>query len=790
MNDQTNSNDDLIKELQEFSSNSDTGRNQTHKALFESEEKYRMLLESSIVGVLAFDIKTHLCTFSNASACKIFGYSGEEIIRLNLSDFHPQDSIEKVKNEFESQGRGEKSISNNLPCLRKDGTIFYADIAGNNTVINGRDCSIGFIIDVTERIKAEKALSESEEKYRILLNGSSNGILAIDAETHRFLFSNPSICKLFGYSDEEFKHLNIENLIPKESLDIAMAEFEAQMRGEKSVSFSIPCQSKDGRVFYSNIVGSPVILNGRRCNVGFFMDVTEQIFTEQKIRVSEETHRTILQSAMDGFMQTDLQGQLIEVNETYCHMSGYSKQELLSMNISDLEFKEMSDDTMTHLQKITVQGGDRFETLHRRKDGSIFDVEISVIFQPVSGGRFVTFLRDITDLKQSQQDLLNAKEKAEKSDRLKTAFMNNISHEIRTPLNSILGFSQLMADPDLTRDEREKYLTIVKSSSKRLINTVTDFMDMSLIASGNQEVQKKLFAPGDLLSEIYNRFQLPCKAKKLTFTLQMPPMEGKLRIHSDHEMLLKVVSHLVDNAVKFTKQGTVSFGFEKKGNELEFFVKDTGVGIIKEIQPTIFDTFMQENASDTRGHEGSGLGLPIAKGFAELLGGRIRIESSKGEGSAFFFTLPIEMAADTISVNQETVIDTTTKPVILIAEDEPSSSLLLERILHKEGIDILVVNDGQKAVASCRQNPLISLVLMDIKMPVMDGFEATKEIKSFNPHLPVIALTAFAQSRDKKRALDAGCSDVIDKPFEIDFLFGKLKKYGFNVLLDERAAAR
>jgi signal transduction histidine kinase len=253
-------------------------------------------------------------------------------------------------------------------------------------------------------------------------------------------------------------------------------------------------------------------------------------------------------------------------------------------------------------------------------------------------------LEEIVD--ERTKDLIQSKNKAEKSDRLKTAFMQNISHEIRTPLNSILGFNQLMADPDLTSDEREEYLTIVKSSSNRLINTVTDFMDVSLIASGNQEVQKKQFSPGDMLDLIYKRFIQPCKAKKLTLSIQTPPMADKLRIHSDHELLFKTVSHLVDNAIKFTKQGAVSFGFEIKGNELEFFVKDTGVGINRDLQATIFDTFTQENVSDTRGHEGSGLGLSIAKGFVELLGGRIWIESSKGEGSAFFFTLPNDMTAD------------------------------------------------------------------------------------------------------------------------------------------------
>ena len=432
---------------------------------------------------------------------------------------------------------------------------------------------------------------------------------------------------------------------------------------------------------------------------------------------------------------------------------------------------------------------------HLNSDFSDVPVWIQMVIFPLNDSngkpeRFVLMHENITGRKQAQEDLKKAKEKAEESDRLKTAFMNNISHEIRTPLNGILGFGQLMAGNDLTEDERSQYFAIVKSSSHRLMNTVTDYMDMSLIASCNQKVHKSLFAPYDLLDEIYNRFIQPCRTKKLTLTIQTPPMASKFRINSDHELLFKVVSHLVDNAIKFTLQGTVSFGFEVKGPELEFFVKDTGVGINKEVQPTIFGKFIQENVSNTRGHEGSGLGLSIAKGFVELLGGRIWIESNKGKGSAFFFTLPVEMTADEIPVNQQTIVSITAKPLILIAEDEVSGSELLERILRMEGIDSLVVTDGQQAVAACRQNPLISLVLMDMKMPVMDGFEATKEIKSFRPTLPVIAITAYALSGDENKALKAGCDNYIAKPFERVVLLSKLKKYGLMVLLDKPVSSK
>ena len=244
-------------------------------------------------------------------------------------------------------------------------------------------------------------------------------------------------------------------------------------------------------------------------------------------------------------------------------------------------------------------------------------------------------------LRQINEELKKAKEQAESGDRLKTAFLNNISHEIRTPLNGILGFSQLMADPDLTQEERDHYVDIVKSSSTRLTNTVTDYMDISLIVSGNMEVHKTQFDPDDLLKETYQNYLQPCRDKNLSLSVHLPSMANKTHINSDQGLLDKVLHHLVDNSVKFTKTGSVSFGYAVKETELEFFVKDTGTGIKKEVQPTIFDKFIQENTYDTRGHEGSGLGLSIVKGIVELLGGRVWLESEKNAGSSFYFTVPV-----------------------------------------------------------------------------------------------------------------------------------------------------
>ena len=245
------------------------------------------------------------------------------------------------------------------------------------------------------------------------------------------------------------------------------------------------------------------------------------------------------------------------------------------------------------------------------------------------------------ELENKNIDLKAAKEKAEASDRLKTSFINNISHEIRTPLNGILGFQQILAQPDITPEEREEYLEMLNESSQRLITTVSNFMEISLLTSGTQEVYITGFSPILAINSIVSNFRRRCESKNLALSILVPQDLTDMTINSDKELLTKILSQLMDNALKFTQQGSVTIGCELISNELCFFVKDTGIGISDESQITLFKNFMQEAVGNTRDYDGCGLGLAIAKGIVELLGGNIRVESVQGKGSAFYFTVPL-----------------------------------------------------------------------------------------------------------------------------------------------------
>jgi signal transduction histidine kinase len=386
------------------------------------------------------------------------------------------------------------------------------------------------------------------------------------------------------------------------------------------------------------------------------------------------------------------------------------------------------------------------------------------------------------ELVQKNLELIMAKEKAEASDRLKTSFINNISHEIRTPLNGILGFGQILTDPDLNEEEKSQYLYILNESSDRLINTVTNFLEISMINSANLETEKKEFLPEVVVNDIARVFKATCDTKGLELKVEIPADSEDKYLYSDRDFLFKILKHLMDNAIKFTLDGTITLGFDKTGSEFVFFVKDTGIGISEDVKALIFNSFMQEDNSYTRGYEGCGLGLSIANGLSELLGGKIWVESEKEQGSHFFFSIPDKHESNRQADLIVKVKATKTTKTILVAEDDEINFVFINILLKGENTRILHASNGLEAVELCRDNTDICAVLVDLKMPVMDGYEATRQIKAMHRNLPVLAVTAYAGADDKQRAMESGCDEFITKPVLKKVLYEKLAKYGIEIL--------
>ncbi len=388
------------------------------------------------------------------------------------------------------------------------------------------------------------------------------------------------------------------------------------------------------------------------------------------------------------------------------------------------------------------------------------------------------------ELEKTNHELVIALERAEASDKLKTSFIQNVSHEIRTPLNGIIGFGGLLADPDYSAEDRKDFMSMLQASSERLINTVTDYMDISLIVSNLIKPNIHNFDGMLLMDELYDKYQVKCIEKEVKLTIQYPSEIDTLPINNDKELFLKVFYHLLDNSLKFIRKGEIKMGFSLTPGFVEFFVIDSGIGIDPAAHSLVFEVFTQENSSTNRGHEGSGLGLSICKGFVKVMGGTIRLQSEKGVGTEVYFSLPIDYDAQHIKHISDDADKKTeaSKPIVLIAEDDPSNRVFFELILKKYCSKLFLAENGKEAVEICKSHPEISLVLMDLKMPIMNGQTATKLIRSFNSEVPIIAITAYTMDNESISIEGDGFNGYLSKPCGKSDFLRKLKNYG---IMDE-----
>jgi CheY-like chemotaxis protein len=351
-------------------------------------------------------------------------------------------------------------------------------------------------------------------------------------------------------------------------------------------------------------------------------------------------------------------------------------------------------------------------------------------------------------------------------------------------MNGILGFAQLLKEPNLTGKEQQEYIRIIEKSGKRMLNIIHDIVDISKIESGQMEVSITETNINDQIEYIYDFFapEIEKKGLQLFCKKKLPAIESIIK--TDREKIYAILTNLVKNAIKYTNEGLIEIGSVKKGNYLEFFVKDTGIGIAKDRQEAIFERFIQADISNKRAHDGAGLGLSIAEAYVEMLGGKIWVASEEGKGSTFYFTIPYNIEPEE-KIAVENIIpsgreENQTKNLkILIAEDDEASEQFITRAIRKYSSKILNANTGVEAIAACRNNADIDLILMDIRMPEMNGYEATRQIREFNKDVIIIAQTAYGLSGDRQKALNAGCNDHISKPINGEELMTLIQKY-FN----------
>jgi PAS domain S-box-containing protein len=667
--------------------------------------------------------------------------------------------------------------------------------------------SIESVRDITDRKLAEEQLKLSNQRIALHIQHTPLAFIEFDFEG-RVRGWNPAAVKIFGFSQEEAIGQYWTFIVPQEawsSVDGVWDALVKQRGGSRSSNENI---TRNGQKISCEWYNTPLIdQDGKTLGVAsLVMDITDRKRAEEAL---VKLKKAIYNSGEAIFL-TDREGIFSFVNPSFTTLYGFSSDEIVGKTTPRIIKSGVSDKSVYDYFWQTLLNGDEVkgELINKRKDGTLVNIDGSatpIIDEEKNIIGFLGIQRDITERKKAEQELLFAKEKAEESNRLKTAFLNNISHEIRTPFNGILGFLSIIQDFDLTGTERDEYISVINKSADRLINTINDIVEMSQIQTGQMKLTASETNIKMLTDDLSNKFKTVAESLGLVYTLNNDLPIDMVSIPTDSTKLNTILSILIGNAIKFTKAGSIQIGIKLKAAsgyvepaekvsetvELEFSVKDTGIGIPKDRQEAIFERFLQADFSNTRQFEGAGLGLSIAKAYVEMLGGKIWVESNpegkSGEkGSTFYFTVPYNAKPDEQTSTENVIsIDSSSNPIdpeapglkILIAEDDELSELFLRRAIKSFSKEILHVRTGVEAVEVCRNNPDIDLILMDIKMPDSNGHDAAIRIRQFNDKVVIIAQTAFSLSGDREKARAAGCNDYIVKPVRKEQLLELIQKY-------------
>jgi len=715
------------------------------------------------------------------------GYSHEEFSKMKKFVVTHPDDVEKSKMWFDKIINGEiDKYQIEKRYLRKDGSMFWGEssISAIKDKDNKITNTIGIVSDITERKLAEEALRESEAKYRGLVENSPDGIVTyvhdkityVNSEALRIVKAN-SYDQIIGKSVLDFVHPDSTASIIQRMKEVIMDDNATQIVEEKLINLS-------GEAVFVELKAIPTLFEHQNAVQVIIHDITERKRTQDKIK---QLSQAVEQSPV-AIVITNTRGVIEYVNPKFIETTGYALEEIIGNNPRLLKSGHTTANEYKHLWETLASGSEWFGEFHnKKKNGTLYWESASI--SPILNTQgiithYIAIKEDITERKIIEQQLILAKEKAEESDRLKLAFLANMSHEIRTPMNGILGFTELLKDQKTSLEEQQEYIKIIEKSGKRMLNIINDIINISKVESGQIEVTPLETNVNEQFEYLLTFFKPEAAHKNISLFLTKELSSKNTFIKTDREKLYAILTNLIKNAIKFTNEGSIEFGCVKKGNSLEFFVKDSGLGISDSQQKIIFERFRQANDTISRSHEGSGLGLAISKAYVEIQGGKIWVESKEGIGSTFYFTLPFhsEYEAKDIIIEDKIIAtnleeNKVTDLKVLIVEDDAISKLLITIAVKPFSKEIIKVSTGYEAIEACRNNPDIDLVMMDINMPEMGGYEATKQIRKFNKDLVIIAQTANGMQSDHDKALDAGCTDYISKPINITTLSRLIQKY-------------
>jgi PAS domain S-box-containing protein len=761
-----------------------TQRFEWQKALSESESKYEIIFESVKEGILFFDPKMRRFQYANPAMCDFLEYTRDELLQLSTENIHPAESFSSIQSEINEVLEGKKNAVIDVPCLTNSGKIVFADVHATYILLQGEAYIAAFFNDSTQRRETEKQLirmNRELEQANLLFSTIAHNIpdiiLRIDPQ-FRCTYVNQNVIGYAGIESIDFigKRLTEMNLDPDFTRN-REKDFAYVINQKKALQTNLNVKTDKGRR----------ILEWRMIpemdDTGKVVSVLNLIRDITLVKKTETELNKIFNLSSDLICIASIDGKFIKLNPAFELLLGYSEQELLTVSFFDLLHpddikltRELIKEKLIHNEIIK-----NFENRFRCKDGTY--KWLSWTSQPLGEEDLIfAIAHDVTEQRIAMKELTIAKDRAEESDRLKSAFLANMSHEIRTPMNAIMGFSSLLKREDLIQDKRNHYIEIINNRSEDLLHILDDILDISRIESGQLQIVCEEFAINEMLSELFEVFSqkiksLSSKSINLRISKKLPKEHDN--IISDQLRIKQVISNLIDNAIKFTDSGEIKFGCVMGNGQVQFFVIDTGIGIPRHKQANIFERFRQAEESVTRKYGGNGLGLAICEALVKMMGGIIWVESVEDKGASFYFTIPAE---DKDIVKLPKKIKRIGEGMnlegkkILIVEDEPLSREFLSIILQQVKAEVTFARSGGEALVIYEANPDFDLILMDVQLPDINGYEVTRRIRKQDKHIPIIAQTAFAMSEDYAKCLNAGCTDYLSKPIRSDDLLATIMK--------------
>lgn len=790
-------------------------KQEINNILVDYESQLNILSKSLNTGI--FFTEKGVFKRVNPSFLNIFGYNNEsDLIGEYAWQLAVPEERDFIKKEMYMKLKELDYSPIEVECEKQSGEKIWVEL--RYTRIDEEKGIIGLATDITERKENEFSLSEmnteimaqneeyqaineelsdtvdqlqmSENKFKLVFENTTVGFVVAKPDT-TFEDINPAFANMLGYDVGELMKLTFRDFTHPDDLTIELPLLQKLLNKEIS-NYSIIKRyiKRTGELIWVRLnVGVLWTSTGDlKYLIALAEDITEQQNATIKIAKARDLYLKILNEFPVPVWRTNARGDVDYYNLTWLNNRNATLKDEFNTDWKDKIHPE-DFDLFEKTFNDSFAKREPYKLRYRLKNGTNDYRWMDEVAMPFfdENSKFIGYIGACFDIHytiESKQELMKAKEKAEESDRLKSAFLANMSHEIRTPLNAILGFTDILAKKELEKSKQDKFLKLIHSRGKDLLEIINDIIDISKIEAGQVALKEDEYSLNIIVKELYAFYNSDIKNKEkdilLKYSMQLPGEDSFVLI--DRAKITAVLTNLLANAIKFTAKGSIHFGYYIKDEEIIFYVKDTGIGIPPEFMKNIFKRFSQVDNSETRSFGGTGLGLAISKGLVEIMSGEIGVNSESGEGACFWFKIPYNYVENKKRkiLYQDKVKDLTdfnwNGKSILVVEDDDSSFYLIDNIVSEFGAKVTRAINGNEAVTLAGKSNF-NLILMDIELPESNGYEATKTIRQINYAIPIIAQTAFAFENDRIKCFKAGCNDYITKPIDSIKLLNKIDLY-------------